>query len=152
MSCVFCGIAAGTEPASVVRDAGEVLAFLTTAPVNPGHVLVVPRAHATGLADLPPETGAAIWRLAHELAVALRADPGWSEGVNLHLSDGAAAGQHVFHVHLHVIPRRADDGLRITDERHEPPSRAELDDVAARLRQLAERGMSQRGDDVSAPK
>ena len=55
--------------------------------------------------------------------------------MNLHLSDGAAAGQHVGHVHLHVIPRFAGDGLRITDERHEPPSRAQLDDVAARLRQ-----------------
>lgn len=134
MSCVFCGIAAGAEPASVVRDDGEVLAFLTTAPVNPGHALVVPRAHATGLADLPPEAGAAMWRLAHELAVVLRRDPAWAEGVNLHLSDGAAAGQHVGHVHLHVIPRRGNDGLRITDARHEPPSRAQLDDVAARLR------------------
>ncbi|GAA1645082.1 HIT family protein [Georgenia ruanii] len=134
MSCVFCGIAAGAEPASVVRDDGEVLAFLSTAPVNPGHALVVPRAHATGLADLPADTGAAIWRLARELAVALRRDAAWAEGVNLHLSDGAAAGQHVDHVHLHVIPRFAEDGLRITDARHEPPSRVELDDVAVRLR------------------
>lgn len=135
MSCVFCGIAAGAEPASVVHDDGEVLAFLTTAPVNPGHVLVVPRAHAAGLADLPPGTGVAMWRLAQALAVALRRDPAWAEGVNLHLSDGAAAGQHVGHVHLHVIPRFADDGLRITDERHEASSRAQLDDVAVRLRQ-----------------
>jgi diadenosine tetraphosphate (Ap4A) HIT family hydrolase len=133
VSCAFCAIAAGTEPASVVRDDGEVLAFLTTAPVNPGHVLVVPRAHATGLADLPEGTGAALWRLGHELAVALRRDPAWAEGVNLHLSDGAAAGQHVFHVHLHVIPRFAGDGLRIIDDRPRRPSRGELDDVAARL-------------------
>ena len=75
MSCVFCGIAAGAEPASVVHDDGEVLAFLTTAPVNPGHVLVAPRAHATGLADLPPDTGVAMWRLAQALAVALGRDP-----------------------------------------------------------------------------
>jgi histidine triad (HIT) family protein len=133
VSCVFCDIAAGAEPASVVRDDGEVLAFLTTAPVNPGHVLVVPRTHATSLADLPAATGAAVWRLAHELAVTLRRDPAWAQGVNLHLSDGAAAGQHVGHLHLHVIPRFADDGLRITDDRHERPSRDQLDDVAARL-------------------
>ena len=132
--CVFCRIAAGAEPASMVRADDEVLAFLTHQPVNAGHVLVVPRAHVAGLSGLPDETGTAMWRLAREVAATLRQDPAWSDGVNLHLSDGDAAGQHVFHVHLHVIPRFHGDGLRITDARHDPPTRLELDEVASRLR------------------
>jgi histidine triad (HIT) family protein len=136
--CVFCRIAAGQEPASIVRADDDVLAFLTDKPVNAGHVLVVPRAHAVGLSDLPAATGTLMWAVAQELATTLRRDPAWSDGVNLHLSDGEAAGQHVFHVHLHVIPRFRGDGLRITDERHDPPARPELDAVAARLRAALE--------------
>ncbi|MFH5821691.1 HIT family protein [Georgenia sp. AZ-5] len=134
--CVFCGIVAGTEPGSVVHTEDDVVAFLTTAPINPGHVLVVPRAHAVGLDDLSAATGEALWRLTHRVAVALRRDPAWSEGVNLHLSDGAAAGQHVFHLHMHVIPRFSGDGLRVIDDRPERPPRAALDDVATRLREV----------------
>ncbi|GAA4419325.1 hypothetical protein GCM10023169_09870 [Georgenia halophila] len=113
------------------------MAFLDTAPVNHGHVLVAPRAHAVGLADLPDADGVQVWRVAHRIGAALRSDQAWSDGVNLHLSDGVAAGQSVEHVHLHVIPRWPEDGLRIVED-HPPgrPAREELDDVAARLREL----------------
>lgn len=132
--CLFCDIAAGRAPASVVHADDEVVAFLDTVPVNTGHVLVVPRRHAVGLVDLPVPVGEAVWRAAHRIAAVMRADPAWSEGVNLHLSDGEAAGQSVGHVHLHVIPRRTDDGLRIVEDNVPArPSRDELDSVAARL-------------------
>ncbi|GAA4285884.1 HIT family protein [Georgenia daeguensis] len=112
----------------------DVVAFLDAVPVNTGHVLVVPRRHAVGLVDLPVPAGEAVWRAAHRIAAVMRADPAWSEGVNLHLSDGEAAGQRVGHVHLHVIPRRRDDGLRIVEDNAPArPSRAELDSVAASL-------------------
>jgi histidine triad (HIT) family protein len=133
-ACLFCAIVAGEAPASVVHADDDVVAFLDTVPVNTGHVLVVPRRHATGLVDLPVPIGEAIWRAAHRIAAAMRADPEWSEGVNLHLSDGEAAGQSVRHVHLHVIPRWIDDGLRIVEDNVPArPSRIELDAVAARL-------------------
>jgi histidine triad (HIT) family protein len=133
-ACLFCAIAAGDAPASVVHADDDVVAFLDTVPVNTGHVLVVPRRHAAGLVDLPVPAGEAVWRAAHRIATVLRADPAWSEGVNLHLSDGEAAGQSVRHVHLHVIPRRTDDGLRIVEDNVPArPSRDELDSVAARL-------------------
>ena len=134
--CPFCRIVAGTDAASVVHTDDDVVAFLDLVPVNTGHVLVVPRAHATGLGDLPAATGEALWRVAHRIGARLRRDPAWAEGVNLHLSDGEAAHQSVGHVHLHVIPRRTGDGLRIVhDRRPAHPSRAELDAVAARLRE-----------------
>ncbi|UNX54612.1 HIT family protein [Georgenia sp. TF02-10] len=132
--CLFCRIVAGEEPASVVHAEARMIAFLDAFPVNPGHVLLVPRRHAVGLADLDPADGVALWRVAHRLAPLLRAEP-WGEGVNLHLSDGAAAHQEVMHVHLHVIPRRRGDGLRIVqDNPASRPRRAELDEVAGRLR------------------
>ncbi|WP_405002673.1 HIT family protein [Georgenia subflava] len=132
--CLFCRIVAGAEPASIVHADDAVVAFLDAVPVNPGHVLVVPRVHASGLVDLPVDVGAAVWRVAHRIAAFMRSDPAWSEGVNLHLSDGAVADQSVGHVHLHVIPRFKDDGLRIVQDRDPArPSRDELDAVAARL-------------------
>lgn len=133
-ACLFCAIVAGDAPASTVHADDDVVAFLDTVPVNTGHVLVVPRRHTAGLVDLPIDDGAAVWRAAHRIAAVMRADPEWSEGVNLHLSDGEAAGQSVGHVHLHVIPRWTDDGLRIVEDNVPArPSRQELDAVAERL-------------------
>src|SRR3712207_5444584 len=83
-------------------------------PVNPGHVLVVPRRHAGSLAELEADDGAAMMRTAQRVAAAQRASGLRCEGVNLWLADGEAAGQDVFHVHLHVVPRHRDDGLRLT--------------------------------------
>jgi len=131
--CVFCAIAAGAAEASVVRDDGDVLAFMDIAPANPGHVLVIPRVHAVGLGDLDAATGARVWTLAHAVARALRTSGVRCEGVNLFLADGAVAGQEVFHVHLHVIPRFAGDGVVIRADKR-PRDRAELDDHATAVR------------------
>nr|KEP22932.1 hypothetical protein DA06_14340 [Georgenia sp. SUBG003] len=140
---MFCAIVVGGAPASVVLADDDAVAFLDTVPVNTGHVLVVPRRHAAGLVDLPVPVGEAVWRTAHRIAAALRADAEWSEGVNLHLSDGEAAGQSVGHVHLHVIPRWTDDGLRIVkDNGAARPSRDELDAVAAQLKRALVHGAS----------
>jgi histidine triad (HIT) family protein len=105
-------------------------------PVNPGHVLVIPVAHASHLADLPPETGARMFVVAQRLVAATGASGVRCDGVNLVLSDGACAGQEVLHSHLHVIPRFADDGVRIRfRERFGPnPPREELDRIAEAIR------------------
>jgi histidine triad (HIT) family protein len=102
------------------------------APITPGHVLVVPKAHAVGLADLPAEVGGHLFAVAQRIAAGLRSSGAVRvDGVNLFLADGAAAGQEVLHAHLHVLPRYAGDGLEITWGRRPPPSREELDTVAA---------------------
>lgn len=131
--CPFCAIERGTAPASVLYEDGTSLAFLDVRPANPGHALVVPREHAEGLADLPEATGGHLFRVGMRVAGALRAtERVRTEGVNLFLADGAAAGQDVFHVHLHVIPRTGDDGVTFAADRGEP-DREELDDLAAAL-------------------
>lgn len=136
MFCVFCEIVAGREPASVVFEDERTIAFLDHRPVTPGHMLVVPRAHAAYLADLDPEDGAELFRVGMRGAAALRASSLRCEGVNFHLADGEAAGQEVFHVHLHVIARFAGDGfgLRFPPD-YRVRERPELDDAAAKVRE-----------------
>ncbi|MGZ4502300.1 MAG: HIT family protein [Nocardioidaceae bacterium] len=132
-NCVFCGIVARRIDASLVHEDERTLAFMDLNPITPGHLLVVPRAHAASLAELDPGDGAEVFRVAHRLAAAVRESGVRSEGINLFLADGEAAGQEVGHVHLHVVPRFAEDGFTLTAA-FGSPTRAELDDVAAAIR------------------
>lgn len=109
MACVFCAIAAGEAPASVVTDHGEVLAFMDLRPWRRGHVLVVPRAHGQRLGDLPAPTVAAMFSLAAELVGAVRGCGLPCDDVHVILNDGPAAGQTVAHAHVHVVPRVRGD-------------------------------------------
>ncbi len=137
-NCIFCRIITGQAPASVVYRDEAVVAFLDIRPVNPGHLLVVPAGHVASFADLAAPAGEQMFAVAQQLAAALRRSGLRCEGVNLFLADGVAAGQEVFHVHMHVLPRFADDNLRLTGfaavRSHVSPSRADLDAVAAVIR------------------
>ena len=130
--CVFCRIVEGRGEASVVATSDRAVAFLDLQPLTTGHVLVVPRAHAAHLADVDDADGAAVWSLARRVAAGLRA-AGLADGVNLLLADGAVAWQTVWHVHVHVIPRRRGDGLRLLAA-WTRPDRGRLDATAARVR------------------
>jgi len=112
-ACIFCRIGRGEAPASIVYRDADVIAFMDIRPVNPGHVLVVPIAHAGSLADLAEHDGQPMFSAAQRLAGAVRRSGARCDGVNLYLADGVAAGQEVFHVHLHVLPRFAGDGIRL---------------------------------------
>lgn len=134
-ACVFCEIVAHRSPASVVYRDDRCIAFMDIQPVTPGHLLVIPVAHATYLADLDAEIGRHLFAVAQRLASGLRASGLRAEGVNLFLADGEAAGQEVFHVHLHVFPRFAGDGfgLRFPPEYGRQMDRGELDRNASRI-------------------
>ena len=112
-------------------------ALMDIQPVNPGHILIIPNLHATYLADLPPETGAHMFQVAQRVAQALRESGVRCQGVDLFLADGEAAGQDVFHVHLHVIPRYRGDGFgfRFGPAYGQRPPRSQLDDLAGQVRQ-----------------
>jgi histidine triad (HIT) family protein len=139
--CTFCDIVTGQAPASLVHSDDAVLAFMDIQPVNPGHLLVIPRHHAASLSELDPQTGERIFRVGMELAAAVRASEVACEGVNLFLADGEAAGQEVFHVHLHVIPRFRGDGFgfRFGPEYFDLPDRSTLDAVGASIKQALEK-------------
>ena len=110
--CLFCKIVAGEIPATRVREDERTVAFMDINPATRGHLLVVPRAHATDLLVVPQEDLAACLAAAQDLAGRQRERLG-ADGVNLLNSCGAAAWQTVFHFHVHVIPRYADDPLRL---------------------------------------
>ena len=129
---------AGHEPASFAYEDETVVAFLDVAPVNPGHLLVLPRRHAVSLAGLDEAVGAHMFVVAQRLAAAVRASGVRCEGVNLFLADGEAAFQDVFHVHLHVLPRWNGDAFRIDADWSNRPERSELDTVAASIRSAHE--------------
>lgn len=136
-ACTFCRIARRELPASIVDEDEVTIAFLDIVPLTPGHTLVTPKAHAAHLADLPDETGGRIFEASRRVAAGLRRSGLRCEGVNFHLADGEAAGQEIFHVHLHVFPRFEGDGfhLRPGPDYGRRPSREELDRIAARIRQ-----------------
>jgi diadenosine tetraphosphate (Ap4A) HIT family hydrolase len=133
MTCVFCSIVAGDEEASFVHEGERAVAFLDIAPASEGHLLVVPRRHAPSLAELADEDAAAMLPLARRAAAALRRSSVRCDGVNLWLADGEVAGQDVFHVHLHVVPRFAGDGVRLVAD-FDRPEREALDAVAEQVR------------------
>lgn len=134
--CVFCRIVEGHAPASMVYRDSVCCAFMDIRPINVGHVLVIPLQHAAGLSDLPAAAGAHMFRIGQRIAAALRRSGHRCQGINLFLADGQVAGQEVFHVHLHVIPRYAGDGfgLRFGPLNRQPTSRSELEEAAMRLR------------------
>lgn len=148
--CIFCEILAGRAPASVIYRDEACAAFMDIQPVNRGHILVVPIQHAASLAELDPATGERIFGVGQRLAAALRASGIHCEAVNFFLADGEAAGQEVFHVHLHVFPRFHSDGfgLRLPPLYAFKPSRKELDETARMIRAaLSDRQPNAPGND-----
>ena len=107
--CVFCDIVVGTAPANVAWRWDDAIAITPLRPVTPGHLLVIPRRHVSDFAQIP-EVSAATMRRAAELARD-RFDP-W-QPMNLITSRGHEATQTVFHLHVHLVPRREGDGLAL---------------------------------------
>jgi histidine triad (HIT) family protein len=141
-ACIFCRIVAGEAEASLVYQDELVSAFMDAHPIAEGHVLVVPKRHAAGLDDLDEASAGRMMAVARRLAGALRHSGVPCEGVNLVVADGTAAGQSVFHCHLHVIPRAAGDGFgfRRPLGLGRSPSRPAMTAVAARIREGLEAG------------
>jgi histidine triad (HIT) family protein len=108
--CVFCAIVAGEAPAEVIFEDEDAVAFLDIAPATEGHTLVVPREHYVDLFDIGLERAGRLMTSAVEVAAILRSALG-VEAMNLMHASGAAAWQHVYHFHLHLVPRRSVDEL-----------------------------------------
>jgi len=132
-SCVFCEIVAGDSPVSAFYEDDLVLGLMTHGPVNAGHAMVIPKAHATYLADLDEETGRHLWTITQRTAAAVRESGVKCEGVNLFLADGEAAGQEVFHLHMHIIPRFVDDPFKLVANWEYREQRNVLDRVAGQI-------------------
>ena len=112
-SCLFCRLIAGEIPSARVYEDAHTVAFMDIGQVNPGHVLVAPKRHAATLLDARPEDAAALMQAAQRVAQAVQGAFA-PDGIMLLQANGAAAGQTVGHLHLHVVPRHADDGIAFT--------------------------------------
>lgn len=134
--CIFCKIVEGSAPSSKVYEDEICSAFMDIQPVNPGHLLVIPKTHFTDLSDLPADIGGHLFQVAQQITNVFPKTRVKNEGADLFLAHGEAAGQEVFHVHLHVIPRYEGDGFgfKFGPNYRNLPDRSELDEIAARIK------------------
>ncbi len=132
MSCVFCMIRDGKIPSTKVHEDERTLAFMDINPINPGHLLVIPKAHAPTVLDISDEDMVACYRVAKKMAGAVQKvlNPG---GMIVGQFNGPAAFQSVPHFHVHVIPRFENDGKGFTWEliKGDP---AKIAETAAKIR------------------
>ncbi len=110
--CLFCKIAnKEIPPGSVVYEDADTIAFLDIAPTSPGHTLVIPKQHATNIFDISSNSWTAVAETARKIAGAVQTATN-ADGVNVHMNNGEAAGQVIFHPHVHIIPRHEGDRLK----------------------------------------
>lgn len=133
--CVFCSILRGQLPASFVHEDDTSVAFLDLHPIHAGHVLVIPREHHADAASCPPKLAGHLFEISARLGPAVvRATD--AHGFNVWTANGRAAGQDVFHLHLHILPRYREDtfGLRFPKGYPNEVRRTDLDAMAERVR------------------
>ena len=130
--CIFCKIVAGQIPSTRVFEDEHTVAFLDIGHVNPGHVLVAVKKHAANLYELDEAQAAAVARTTVKISKALKAafQP---EGLSVYQANGKAAGQTVFHYHVHLLPRHEADGMELIWPVKNPP-REKLEGYAAEIR------------------
>ncbi|MBC8379310.1 MAG: HIT family protein [Planctomycetes bacterium] len=108
--CIFCKIASGQIPSLKIFENDHILAFIDIGPVSDGHTLVIPKQHYGTLDQMTPEIMAEIAKVLPMLAASIQKAMK-SEGYNVLCNNGSAAGQIVEHIHFHIIPRNANDGI-----------------------------------------
>lgn len=113
--CIFCKIANGEIPSNTLYEDNNFRIILDISPANPGHTLILPKKHFENVFDVSDSLVKDAFLLAKKTACALM-DLGFAEGVNILQNNGEAAGQTVGHFHIHVIPRKKDDGVTIKSE------------------------------------
>ena len=130
--CMFCRIVAKQIPATVVYEDEHTLAFMDIGQVNPGHVLVAVKKHAENLFGLDEAQAGAVFGNAARVARAINGafEP---QGLSVYQANGKAAGQTVFHFHIHLVPRHDGDGMELTWPVKNPP-REKLVEYAERIR------------------
>ncbi len=110
MDCVFCKIISGEIPCYKVYEDEDFLAFLDIYPVNMGHTLVIPKGHFENIFSLPDDVASKYFVVVKKIASVVKEVMN-ADGINIGMNNLSAAGQVVFHSHIHIIPRYKNDGL-----------------------------------------
>lgn len=136
-TCIFCLIAKGKIPCAKVYEDDRILAFLDLSPVHPGHTLVIPKEHYKDMLHVPCELGPAIFSALKKVGSAVMSATGAS-GFNIMQNNGSSAGQAVFHIHWHIIPRFDGDNLSMW-EQGKYPDAAAMQSMAAKVASFLEK-------------
>lgn len=131
--CIFCRIANGEIPSKTLYEDRDFRVILDLGPATKGHALILPKEHAADLYELPEELAASVFVLAKKMAVRMT-ERLQCDGMNLVQNNGEAAGQTVSHFHVHIIPRYAGDGQKISWV----PGKPAQEELEAVKRQIAE--------------
>ena len=119
-NCIFCKIANGEIPSRTIEENDMFKVVLDVGPATKGHALILPKDHYTNLYDLPEDVAAEVYKMAKKIALRMKEKLG-CDGVNIVQNNEEAAGQTVFHFHMHVIPRYKEDGQAIGWRPGQPP-------------------------------
>lgn len=132
--CTFCRIVDGSLAATVVRDTEDVLAIMDLYPATRGHLLVMPKSHIEDVFSMPEDLSGRLMAHATMLAKVIQRQLA-PVGMNLIQASGGAAGQTIFHFHLHVVPRYEGDNVMLRfGHGRSAPERSALEDIAARIK------------------
>lgn len=130
--CIFCKLVKGEIPCAKVYEDEKVFAFLDINPVNPGHTLVIPKRHYETVLEMPEPEGVALAKASVKIGKAVKKATG-CEGINLLHNIGKAAGQLVFHAHVHLIPRFSHDAMLLGWPRKQYASNEEQEDYRKKV-------------------
>jgi histidine triad (HIT) family protein len=132
-SCVFCKIVRKQAPASIIHEDEEVIVFLDIRPLNIGHTLVIPKAHYVDIFDIPKNQLSQVHIVAKQVSFAIKKATN-ADGISIIQQNGKAAGQDIFHLHVHVVPRFKGQKLPPFSDLKEV-ERTKLDWMAKKIRQ-----------------
>lgn len=129
--CIFCKIVKGKLPSYKIYENSEILAFLDINPINIGHSLIIPKQHYANIYETPDETLASMMKTAKLISKAIKSQMN-PDGINVTMNNDKAAGQIIFHSHLHVIPRLTSDGFNLWHGRR-PYNKGEAENIAKKI-------------------
>jgi histidine triad (HIT) family protein len=132
-SCIFCKIASRQAVSSIIYEDKTVMVFLDIRPLNIGHTLIIPKAHYVDIFDIPQEVLSQVHKVSKQIAFAVKKATA-ADGISIIQQNGKAAGQDIFHLHVHVVPRFKGQKLHSFSELREV-DRATLDVMAEKIKQ-----------------
>jgi histidine triad (HIT) family protein len=133
MDCIFCKIISGEIPSVKIYEDDRALAFMDINPLNDGHLLIIPKAHAATIHEITEADFLAVMSATHKLAAAVQKTLA-PEGINILQLNGKAANQVVPHLHVHIVPRWSGDGLTVSQWNLVPGDMEKIKELADQIK------------------
>jgi len=133
MDCIFCKIISGEIPSVKIYEDDRTLAFMDINPLNDGHLLIIPKAHAATIHEITEADFLAVMSATHKLAAAVQKTLA-PDGINILQLNGEAANQVVPHLHVHIVPRWSGDGLTVSQWNLAPGDMEKIKELADQIK------------------